>query len=310
MKPITLTLCSCNKYLDKNMWKPYSNIEKLITDKIRKQIPKAEVFFKNFEMPMAWNEKKEVEVIVRKEKSKKAKVEEKRAGETKDKEKDKEQVVKVVLKLSKCDRCSREGTQYYEAILQVRSLNPEVVEKGVGVLKRRVENLREKGVFINKAEQVTDGFDLYITDKRAAQALGKQLYEEFGGVFKASPRLFTKNRQSGKNIYRMNILVRLPDFVTGDVIINHDRVFRVEKTGAKIKLFDFEKNCYTTTDFSKMHSHVLKKHSTYVSRTQPYLEVINPFDFQSSLVKNKPEQKFELGQEVKIVVHKGIYVVD
>jgi hypothetical protein len=55
---------------------------------------------------------------------------------------------------------------------------------------------------------------------------------------------------------------------------------------------------------------MLKKHTTYVSRTHPYLEVINPYDFQSSMVRNHPTGSFELGQEVKVVVHKGIFVVD
>jgi NMD protein affecting ribosome stability and mRNA decay len=290
MKAVNLTLCSCNKCLEKNLWKPYTSLEELISKKIRQEIPKAKLFFKDIRMPGVPKEKKESEVI--------AKV------------KDKEHVVKVIIKLVKCEFCSKEGTDYYEAILQVRSLNSEILEKGVELLKRRVENLRNKGVFINKVERVADGFDLYLTNKRVAQALGKELWETYGGVFKASPHLFTRNKQSSKNMYRLNVMARLADFKTSDIILNDDKVFRVEKTGAKIKLFDLEKNCFVTLDYPSMHYHVLKVHSTYVSRTQPYLEVINPFDFQSSLVRNKPEQKFELGQEVKVVVHKGIYVVE
>ena len=290
MKAINITLCSCSKYLEKNLWKPYTSLEELISKKIRQEIPKAKIFFNEIRIPTALKEKKESEVIA--------------------KLKDKEHVVKVVIKLVKCEICAKEGTDYFEAILQVRSLNTDVLEKGVELLKRRVENLRNKGVFINKVEQVNDGFDLYLTNKRIAQALGKELWETYGGVFNASPHLFTRNKQSSKNMYRLNVMARLADFQTGDIILNDDKVFRVEKTGAKIKLFDFEKNCFVTTDYPKMHYHVLKRHSTYVSRTHPYLEVINPFDFQSSMVKNHPSNSFELGQEVKVVVHKGIYVVE
>ncbi|MBN2459462.1 hypothetical protein JXB28_04205 [Candidatus Woesearchaeota archaeon] len=290
MKAINLTLCSCDKYFDKGMWKPYHGIEKLIADKVKKQIPKAKVIFKNFEMPMAQKEKKEIEVI--------AKV------------KDKETHVKVILKLAKCPLCAREGTQYFEAILQVRSLNVSVLEKAIDLLKKRVEKLRNKGMFINKVEPVSDGFDLFMTNKRIAQSLGKELHEHFGGVFKLSPRIFTRNKQTSKDLYRMSILVRLPDFQVGDIIINHDKVYKVDKTSTKIKLLDIEANNFVTTDYAKMHSHPLKAHTTYVSRIHPYVEVINPYDFQSSMVKNKSLPTLEIGQEVKVVVHRGIYVVE
>jgi NMD protein affecting ribosome stability and mRNA decay len=290
MKAINLTLCSCDKYLEKSIWKPYSNIEKLIADKVKKQIPQSKIIFKSFEMPMIPKEKKEIEVIA--------------------KLKDKEHVVKVILKLVKCELCAREGTQYFEAILQVRSLSTIVLEKGIDLLKRRVENLRNRGVFINKVEQVGDGFDLFLTNQRIAQSLGRELYESFGGVFKVSPRIFTRNKQTSKDLYRMSILVRLPDFETGDVLINHDKVFKIDKTGTKIKLLDIENSTYATTEYAKMHYHVLKAHTTYVSRVHPYVEVINPYDFQSSMVKNKSLPTLELGQEVKVVVHNGIYIVE
>jgi NMD protein affecting ribosome stability and mRNA decay len=290
VKAINLTLCSCDKYLERSIWRPYSNIEKLISDKVRKEIPKSKVIFNNFEMPMMPKEKKEIEVIA--------------------KLKEKERPVKVILKLVKCELCAREGTQYFEAILQVRSLSTDVLEKGIDLLKRRVENLRNRGVFINKVEQVTDGFDLFLTNRRIAQSLGRELYEGFGGVFKMSPRIFTRNKQTSKDLYRMSILVRLPDFETGDIIINHDKVYRVEKAGAKIKLLDIENSTFATTEYSKMHYHVLKPYTTYVSRIHPYVEVINPYDFQSSMVKNKSLPSLEIGQEVKVVVHKGIYVVE
>lgn len=290
MKAINITLCSCNKYLYRNMWKPYKSIKELIAKKIRKELPRAKLSFKHIEMPIALKEKKENEII--------AKV------------KDKEHVVKVILKLSKCNMCAKEGTEYYEAILQVRSSSFKVLEESIELLKKRVENLRHKGMFINKVKQVNEGYDLYMTNNKIAQALGRELYEAYGGIYKASPHLFSRNRQTSKNIYRVNVFVRLPDFEKADVILANDKVFKVEKLGKKIKLLDLDKNSFVSVDYSKLSYHILKKHSTYVSRIHPDLEIINPFDYQSSIVKNKPEQGLELGQEVNVVVHKGIYVVD
>ena len=290
MKAINLTLCSCNKYVEKNQWKPYKGIEKLITDLVRKQVPNSKVIFKSLEIPMQLKEKKQFEVIA---KTKKA-----------------EHVVDVVLKLAKCNLCEKEGTQYYEAVLQVRSNNYDILDKSIEHLQKRVENLRHRGMFINQVERLDDGYDLYVTNKSIAQNLGRELQDLFGGEYRSSSRLFSKSRQTSKNIYRLALFVRLPGFEKSDIILVDDKVYKVDKLGSKITLLDLLKSNHLIIDFSKLDYAVLKKHVTYVARTHPYLEVINPYDFQSSMVRNHPTNSFELGQEVKVVVHKGIYVVD
>jgi nonsense-mediated mRNA decay protein 3 len=290
MKEVNLTLCSCNKYLDKNQWKPYGSIEKLVSDKVKKQVPKGKVEVKTLELPHALKEKKKHDVIVKVKKD--------------------EKVVPVVLKLAKCNLCEKEGTLYFEAILQIRSPNFDVLDKSVNFLQKRVENLRHKGMFINRTERLDDGYDLYVTSRKIAMTLGKELQEQYGGEFRASPQLFSRNKQTSKNIYRVNVLVRLPEFEKGDILLYDEKIFRVDKLGSKIKLQDLMTNNFTVADYSKMKYAVLKKYTTYVSRTHPYLEVINPFDFQSSMVKNRQINSFELGQEIKVAVHKGIYVVE
>lgn len=290
MKPIIITYCSCNKYLEGYKWKPYKSLKGVIARKIRAQLPRAKLSFRSVEFPEKPKQKVENEII--------AKV------------KGEEYVVRIILKLSKCKLCEKEGSDYYEAILQVRSSKLRVLEESVEFLKKRVENLRYKGVFINKVKRLADGYDLYMTNKRVAQALGRELYETYGGVYKASSHLFSRSRQTSKNIYRVNVFVRLPGFEKGDIILSDNKVFRVEKLGKKIKLLDLDKNSFVSIDYSKLSYHVLKKHSTYISRIHPGLEVINPFDYQSSMVKNKPEQHLDIGQEVNVVVHKGVYIVD
>ena len=290
MKAINLTLCSCNKYLERNKWNSYKSLEKLITDKVKAQVPNSKIIFKSLEMPMQPKEKKSFEVI----------------AETKKEEK----VVEVILKLAKCNLCEKEGTQYYEAELQVRSNNYDILDKSIEFLQKRVENLRHKGMFINKVERHDDGYDLYVTNKNIAQHLGRELQDLFGGEYKSSAHLFSKNRQTSKNIYRVSVLVRLPGFEKNDIILVDDKVYKVEKLGSKINLLDLITSNHLIIDFAKLDYAVLKKYATYVARTHPYLEVINPFDFQSSMVRNHSTNNFELGQEIKVVVHKGIFVVD
>ncbi|MBW2991543.1 hypothetical protein KY348_07640 [Candidatus Woesearchaeota archaeon] len=290
MKDIHISYCSCSKYFEKNKWKPYNTIKDLVCKRIREKYPRAKLVFEDFEFPDKPKHKVVNEVGV--------------------KTKGKEHVVKVFLRLSKCNICEKEGTEYYEAILQVRCPNIRVLEESVELLKQRIDNLRHKGVFINKVKSVNQGYDLYITNKRVAMSLGRELYNAYGGIYKASPHLFSRSRQTSKNIYRVNIVVKLPGFEKGDFVLDDkDRVYKVKNVGKKIKLLDLEKNSFVNVDYKKFKYHILRTHKTYVSKLVPVFEVLHPFDFQSTLVKNKPEQRPELGDEVEVVVHKGVYVV-
>ncbi|MFH0870471.1 MAG: NMD3-related protein [archaeon] len=290
MKSVNISLCPCGKYLEKVEWKPYTDIDDLILKKIRLELPKAKVSIKNIELPEKLKEKKEYHLVAK----------------TKDDDYD----VTVSLKLARCNLCSREGTQYFEATLQLRSANAALLEESVQFLQTRVHNLRSRGMFINKAERFEDGFDLYMTSRKITQALSKELQEHFGGIMKVSPRLFTRNKQTSKNVFRVNIYVELPGFSRGDIILVDDKVCFVEKIGKKIKLIDLQNDSSMVIDYEKMDYALMKKQQTYVSRTYPSLEVINPLDFQSSMVKNKPKQTFTNGQMINVVIHKGIYVVD
>lgn|GEM_PF-1671294 len=291
LKAVNITYCSCSKYVEKNQWKPYKSIKELVSRKIKERFPRAKLSFEDFEFPERPKQEVKNEIIVKK--------------------KGKEHVVEVNLKLGKCILCEKEGTQYYEAILQVRSSNMEVLEKSVELLNQRVANLRHRGMFINKVKRMPEGYDLYVTSRKLAQSLGRELYDACGGVFKASPHLFSRNRQTSKNIYRLNVFVRLPGFEKGDILVtDDDRVLRVDKLGKNIKFLDLDKNGYVNIDYKKLKYHLLRPHQTYVSRVRPSLEVIDPLDYQSVAVKNRVKNKPELGSEVRVVVHKGAYLVE
>jgi len=290
MKALNLVFCSCKKYLDRNEWKPYKEAEELITSLIRKECPKAKVSIPNLELPVDLKDKRINTAIVS--------------------TKDKEFKVAVGIKLSRCVLCSREGGNYFEAILQVRSANEHILEEGIQYLQDRVHNLRSRGMFINGVERFDDGFDLVMTNRRITQALGKELQEFFGGKLKVSPRLFSQNRLTSKKVFRVNVFIELPGFTRGDIIVVNDKVCVVDKIGKKIKLRELQTDASLLLDYDKMDYRVLRKQQTYVSRSYPSLEVINPLDFQSSMVKNKPKQSFTPGQTINVVMHKGIYAVD
>ncbi len=96
--------------------------------------------------------------------------------------------------------------QYYEAILQLRPKNKEVLDYVLRQLEKR------KNIFISKKVELKKGVDLYISDKRFTRALGKKLKKSFRGELKLSRKLYGYDRQKSKKIYRLTVLFRLKNF--------------------------------------------------------------------------------------------------
>ncbi|MBN2453916.1 hypothetical protein JXB11_00045 [Candidatus Woesearchaeota archaeon] len=95
-------------------------------------------------------------------------------------------------------------SQYYEAILQVRDA-PEEVYKAVA---KAIDAAARKGVFVSKVEKSKNGLDYYLSSKRFAVNLGKQLKKRFRGQVKLSRKLYGRDRSTSKTLYRVTVLYR------------------------------------------------------------------------------------------------------
>lgn len=290
MKTINISVCSCQKYLEKDSWKPYKDIREIVNKRVRAQLPNAKIKYESIETPSQLKEKKEIFLKVMYK------------GDTYE--------PKVYVKMVKCNLCSREGTKYFEAVLQIRGSNEAVLERGVEYIQGRVEDLRHRGLFVNKIERFDDGFDLYMTSNQMAQRIGREMLDKFGGELKVNSRLFSHNKQTSKDLYRLNVFLKLPGFTRGDFIVLDERVFYVDKLGRKIKIIDMANGSSRILDYKQMDYRVLHKEDAYVSKTYPGLEVINPHDFQSSMIRNHPKKAYTVGERAKVVIYKGIYVVE
>src|SRR3989304_750083 len=107
--------------------------------------------------------------------------------------------------------------EYFEAIFQLRNSRQEILD----FIDK--ELVAKKGMIVGRRDY-SNGMNFYITSQHAAQNIGKKLYEQFGGELKITKRLFSKSRQTSKEIYRVTIYYMPNDFIAGDVI----------KTGSKI----------------------------------------------------------------------------
>jgi len=94
-------------------------------------------------------------------------------------------------------------SEYYEAIIQVRPADQEVLNFIYSKVYDR------KAVFISKEIKVKTGIDLYISDQKFARSLGIRLKKVFGGTVKSTRSLYTFNKNESKKVYRVTVCYRL-----------------------------------------------------------------------------------------------------
>jgi NMD protein affecting ribosome stability and mRNA decay len=107
-----------------------------------------------------------------------------------------------------CDNCANTKTSYFEGILQLRGTNKEAIKEAHDYILAETKKKNNEGVFVNKIETLKNGFDFYYTRQRYIPVIAKKLQKKFGATFATAAQLFT--RRKGKDLYRVNAVVRLP----------------------------------------------------------------------------------------------------
>ena len=125
---------------------------------------------------------------------------------------------------------------YFQGILQLRNCNKEVID----FVENQIEKSMREDVYVSKKVKVVGGVDLYLTSNKFLRSLGKKLKKSFNGELKESEKLFSRNRQTQKNIYRLNVLFRLTDFKKGDVIEFRGRKVKIMSIGSKVQAKEVE----------------------------------------------------------------------
>ncbi|MFH0978781.1 MAG: NMD3-related protein [Candidatus Woesearchaeota archaeon] len=120
-------------------------------------------------------------------------------------------------------------SDYFEGILQLR--NPtEVV----------IDYVESSGEDISQVKKAKNGLDYYFVSQRSLRALGKTLQKSFAGELKTSRTIFTRNRQTGKDVYRVTVLFRCYNIKKGDLVVIRGRQFRVLSVGSKVFVQNLE----------------------------------------------------------------------
>ncbi len=98
---------------------------------------------------------------------------------------------------------------YYQAKIQIRPYNEEVVRFIFNQVKRR----NHKDVFISKAKRSEYGIDFFISSNKFARIIGRKLKRSFNGQLIESVKLYSKDRVTSKNLYRVTVCFKLDPFI-------------------------------------------------------------------------------------------------
>lgn len=122
----------------------------------------------------------------------------------------------------------KNNPQYFEGILQLRNPTNELVR----YIEKQVKE--KKNVFIVEKEYVVNGIDIYISSNKFIKSLGRKLQKQFGGELKISSRLYSRDRQTSKDLYRLNVLFRLPKYKKGEIVTVKGERIKILSLGKKV----------------------------------------------------------------------------
>ena len=205
-----------------------------------------------------------------------------------------------------CERCARARAGYFESVLQLRNKKNTHFEEA---LKLAEDIIKGSDARVTKTVPQKDGTDLYLDEKKTAKTIGKRLYSNYGGEHKLTRSLFSRKRDTQKNIYRDTVLVRLSDIEPGDVILKANRPFRVERVfHDKLSATDLMHGKKTQFTAGKEEQHIKRGDISrmQVIRRRPNIEVLDPGSYQPRKIENPGKadnkEKIEKGEESMPVV--------
>jgi nonsense-mediated mRNA decay protein 3 len=121
---------------------------------------------------------------------------------------------------------------YFQGILQLRDGNKEIIK----FIEEETEKEGRDNIYISKKVKVKNGYDFYFTSNKFLRKLGKRLKEVFRGDLKESEKLFSRNNQTGKNIYRLTVMFRPFPYKKGDAVFYRGEEYIITSIGNKVQV--------------------------------------------------------------------------
>ncbi|MDK2849414.1 MAG: ribosomal export protein [Candidatus Woesearchaeota archaeon] len=197
-----------------------------------------------------------------------------------------------------CPLCSKKASKYFEGILQVLTFNEDVINY--------IEKLLEKeNIPVSNKKQTKKGFEYYLIDKNKLKSIGNKLVEQFGGFVKESASLHTRDRQTSKDVYRLNLAYKPLKIKKGDVFFYNDTIYKMLTPGKTNKVLDL----FTLKETRIKNDKYIKipKIKARVVSKRP-LKVLDE-EYQLIAVKNPLGKNVKLNSKVNIIEFDGEYFI-
>ena len=208
----------------------------------------------------------------------------------------------AVIDVTLCPKCSKQGTKYFEGVLQVRNMTDDIL----AFIQKDLMKQRSRGVHINKEVDI-DGtgmnMDYYCTDKGYMKVLAEKLKKEFGAIIKHNAQLFTIDWETSKNVYRLNILVQFTKYHKNDVIKLNKQLYKIISMDEKIHATNLETHNKTLLPHKEDYD-ILKPVEVMLIKKYPEYEVLDPNTYYQARLMN-PSETLEINQTLHVIIDGG-----
>jgi nonsense-mediated mRNA decay protein 3 len=224
--------------------------------------------------------------------------------------KEEEYIIPIKVSYTLCDTCSKKKTEYFEGRIQLRNKENEQFAEAKKLVHQLIEPRND--VFITKKEELSNGVDFFISSQKYVQNIGNELYKRFGGELTITSKLFSRDKQTSKDLFRVDVLLRLPEFNIGDILFINNKLIKVTAMHEKkIVGVTLKENKSISENIDKGYEIKARNkdaQEVIVTKRKP-LEVLHPEDYQSTLVAN-PEFHKIIGNKAKVIIIDGlVYVI-
>ncbi|MEA2045895.1 MAG: 60S ribosomal export protein NMD3 [Euryarchaeota archaeon] len=221
--------------------------------------------------------------------------------------------IAVDLRYETCDRCSKMAGRYYEAVVQLRargrSLSPQEIEECEKIVISQADKSLEKGdrlAFVREMKPVQGGVDIVVGSTQMGRLTARSILDRFGGRMRESYKQV--GAKNGKELYRTNILVRLPRLRDGDVVVARGTVLEVRGYGGKrtlcLSLMDGGRVFLSEeeADAARLLGNRSDSQKTVVvAMDEAVLEILDPVSYKTISVTRPGHLEVGPGDEVEVI---------
>lgn len=149
----------------------------------------------------------------------------------------------VYLKYRKCHACqliSNGGAVVAKVQLRCDKRQIDEIKSELNSIFSNFIRAKNLQLVPSEEIQLKDGWDLSYFDTHGAEIIAQHFKDNFGAHIIKTKEIITYNRTKNKNVTRLVLSVRLPEYLIGDVVLFEDRPFQiVQINSTSTKLFDF-----------------------------------------------------------------------